>query len=569
MPRGARTLRISRMLQSVSTCIFLFAAIHAQQVSFADISPSEDDALQRDAPYIFNSVNSLLRQWGNTLAPNGFSFTVATIPAGTTLYHGRKDANDPPSPEWFAFDAEMSYAIMGGRGGTTFLRTYRTTRALGPLLYLDGLSAALTTSGTLDGQNILIDGYVDDRGSFNDYTRAQRLCAEVAPLIGVEGFVRMNAGFELIWCDWSTGVELVLNNNVTHWAPIFNASQPGGFPPPPDSPEWNRTRRPWETDNGVDGLFAAHQAVLDDPEPEFPPPPDFPPGHPPGRRPPGRPPHDGGGGWRRSPFVEYLNWEWLRSATAVYDGAGEMRLQLIPSSFVSAYGRTGLNLSSSDPTQHRLTNASLAQVEALRIQSDVATAVADVLVGHISDTDWRGVTDQVVNRYGRRLPELHALLRNGTEDAVQQARFSLASLLMPFFQPTQSRATNVDTCSRAFVYGLDSLSHRENKILQAVLLVQRDICDVLLTMRDDFFSATGSESHLPQVPADTLELHAENLLQLMSRLRWHMWVQCDEHCSYAEVCYIEIWPLRLGGRPGPPGRDRSEVKPICAGYVDK
>lgn len=50
---------------------------------------SNDDALERDAFHIFNSVHHLLRQWGNTLSPNGFSFTRGTIPIGTNLYHAR------------------------------------------------------------------------------------------------------------------------------------------------------------------------------------------------------------------------------------------------------------------------------------------------------------------------------------------------------------------------------------------------------------------------------------------------------------------------------------------------
>lgn len=50
---------------------------------------SGDKALEHHAFYIFNSVHHLLRQWGNTISPNGFSFTRGTIPAGTNLYHAR------------------------------------------------------------------------------------------------------------------------------------------------------------------------------------------------------------------------------------------------------------------------------------------------------------------------------------------------------------------------------------------------------------------------------------------------------------------------------------------------
>jgi hypothetical protein len=45
---------------------------------------------------------------GTTLAPNGFSFTYAVIPAHTPLYHARKTSETPNSPEWFAFDYQMS-----------------------------------------------------------------------------------------------------------------------------------------------------------------------------------------------------------------------------------------------------------------------------------------------------------------------------------------------------------------------------------------------------------------------------------------------------------------------------
>lgn len=108
---------------------------------------------------------------------------------------------------------------MGGRG-ETFLRTYLSARTLGPLLYINGMSAALTTTGSLDSQDLLVGA---GRGIFDEYGRAARLC-EWGASFGVEGFVRQNAGFELLWCDWSAGIELVHNNNVTHWLADLNAT---------------------------------------------------------------------------------------------------------------------------------------------------------------------------------------------------------------------------------------------------------------------------------------------------------------------------------------------------------
>jgi hypothetical protein len=56
------------------------------------------------APHYFASVYGLLQQWPNTFFPNGHSVAPCEIPAFTKLYHGRRDGEVPPSPEWVAFD---------------------------------------------------------------------------------------------------------------------------------------------------------------------------------------------------------------------------------------------------------------------------------------------------------------------------------------------------------------------------------------------------------------------------------------------------------------------------------
>lgn len=72
-------------------------------LAYLEIPPSTHEAgnesaiaLERDAFYIFNSVHHLLRQWGNTYMPNGFSFTKGWIPVGTNLYHARLVSSNPP-----------------------------------------------------------------------------------------------------------------------------------------------------------------------------------------------------------------------------------------------------------------------------------------------------------------------------------------------------------------------------------------------------------------------------------------------------------------------------------------
>lgn len=89
-----------------------------------------------------------------------------------------------------------------------YLHEYRTTRALDKLLYIDGMSAGKTTMGTLDTQDFLLRNDTSSSAPWGDYERAQNLCALGAEW-GIEGVVRMEAGFELIFCNFTDGMELV------------------------------------------------------------------------------------------------------------------------------------------------------------------------------------------------------------------------------------------------------------------------------------------------------------------------------------------------------------------------
>jgi hypothetical protein len=219
------------------------------------------------SPYIFSSVQGLSQQWSNTFFPNGHTITSCSIPKHTLLYHGRHDSKNPPSPEWLAFDMEMSNGIMGNMRDSRLL-TYRTSKKV-DCIYFDGMSANLMGSGTETQMTFLygdsesvpqrqrprrppggshgrrppsyrhpppvngillempdVDNLRDDRQGWNpladEYFRANGLCEWIkdkklgGPGWGYEGIVRMNAGFELIWCDFnSSSLTLVSNLNIS------------------------------------------------------------------------------------------------------------------------------------------------------------------------------------------------------------------------------------------------------------------------------------------------------------------------------------------------------------------
>lgn len=116
--------------------------------------------------------------------------------------------------------------------------TYQTTQAA-KCIYFDGESATLFGSGQLDTQMLHIYGNVsglplgpgkDFRGLWQEYARAAGLCDWLQERKlgglgwGFEGIVRMNAGFEMIWCNFSSPtIRLISHLNVT--APLLPLSE--------------------------------------------------------------------------------------------------------------------------------------------------------------------------------------------------------------------------------------------------------------------------------------------------------------------------------------------------------
>ena len=66
-----------------------------------------------NANHVFNAIHSSMRQWGSSLNHNGMSFFLATVSAGTQLYHGTSKAEEIEGMEWLAFEPE--HALMFAR----------------------------------------------------------------------------------------------------------------------------------------------------------------------------------------------------------------------------------------------------------------------------------------------------------------------------------------------------------------------------------------------------------------------------------------------------------------------
>lgn len=326
-------------------------------------------------------------------------------------------------------------------------------------------------------------------GPSDEYQRAHDLCkwVEINKLgglgWGVEGMVRMNAGFELIWCNFSSpSIRLLSHLNVT--APLMLES----------SKSQDQTRM--NTD--PQGLSGREQPKDSDPSPPskslypLPSSTTMPPVAEPSRLyPPGW-----GGNWELEPFMQSQFQEWFRSATWHYGasgmgpGRGESRVKLLTCGFMSYYNtiftsiaterasleHEALNLSASGiwlgpgPAGNRTiallelarrrrnhTLAAIDPTEAPMMNNAIASFLRQSMKDHggqppqCSDMDWTQTSQEIALRYSGRLREVlhsvsdlpsHTSNSTATRIFLAMARSKAHALLLPFLEYPMSTTMN-------------------------------------------------------------------------------------------------------------------------------
>lgn len=231
----------------------------------SDFEPSLESA-RANGLAVFNAVHDAMRQFGSSWHHNGMSVIPAVVPRGVLLYHGSHSPHPPRTLDWLAFEVEHAENFArswrrrprrryGGGPGPGYdydmnkymspldlalqlqsrdwlddeeaqeersdddddelllgyLHTYRATRPLN-LLYIDGMAAAKTWYGTLDTQDLLLT-HAPGRQPMDEGRRGEALCnASASAGWAFDGFIRMEPGFEIIFCDFvsdGAGLELV------------------------------------------------------------------------------------------------------------------------------------------------------------------------------------------------------------------------------------------------------------------------------------------------------------------------------------------------------------------------
>lgn len=562
------------------------------------------------SPHIFASTFGLLQQWPNTFFPYGHSIVPCEVPINTNLYHARIDGDLPPSPEWFAFDAAMSYSI-AGMLATSNMLTYRTTRNI-KCIYFNGMSAALNGAGNMDTQMVFIhnnSANIPDEPPFGpgkpnnhtsgdpngpmlgaEYDRADALCAYIKDNKiggkgwGYEGIIRMNAGFEMIFCDFeSESIRL-----ISH----LNSSVP--------------TVKGREDRSGVAPIAETlREQVLfaDDGRPHGPP-----------QREP-------------EPLAGSARLGWLMASANQYGlsggvpGRGESRVRLDTCGIFTFYDpelkdqersrivaeRKSLNISSSGewqgPEDEAERKDALRALERRRrshradhvSKADgtyMLGAIAQHLEGYLHDSharrcsgvDWRRTLQDIVLEYSTSMHDLLKLLRDvpvasddKDGDESKKRLFAVRKLVhlmaMPYYQypllseieasPKQAFDVSTDEAQSAFArcrdhhspLGSAGLSDSEELLFSSTTEVLGSICHVILTTFLSVetlwyadFETTGVGRSGKDI-GKTMATWRHNLQELMAWLGWaDQWTAC-KGCSADEICWIPMWPLSFMTRP--------------------
>lgn len=559
---------------------------------------------------VFASFAGLLQQWPNTYAYSGHSIVPGLIPRGTQLYHGTNLRTPPPTQglEWLAFNPEYSYIIHSRRLGQLDLYKYTSTRPL-RIIYLDGQSASLGTTGFMDSQNVLINGTVPelfgDQGRYMDadYARARGLC-KLGAEWGFEGIVRMNTCFELLWCDFADGLKLLGGTNTTdpfdtqfvpeevsesvklaHEAHATNLSsgssatlfenQSDFLTNPPSRNEVETSFRQRmeisaandsavkaKSESGSSSDYNPQESLLQVLERSR---------------------------VIKSPFYLRGPQYYFRAASRQFFMPGEVRVTLDPSSFVSFYDRIE-SLSQkrrADGTEHgprhahTLYGISASDVKKIRdrLFQVLARKNAEGWKVESDRLDWRVSVWTIIQTYSKPLSELDYLLKRDDLTNIRRAAevrgltYNMLLLYLDFSSWNVSDPAWRDHSIRQCATGFTSGTYRDSDLTESIMLIIGAIEGTLERLCSSILGIYSNTIEL-SIPSDPFIIHDEGLESaaksrtsewsqqtedLMKWLGWSTWGHCDPPCKPNELCLPPLWPLFwMKGRP-----EIQENHPVC------
>ena len=479
-----------------------------------------------------------------------------------------------------------------GSTRNSFLSTYQTKHPA-KCLYFDGASGALGKDGTMDTQMLFLYGNTTGPPGKNssadflwdDYARGDRLCEwlqshNVRTGQGIESIIRMTAGFEVIWCNFSSpSLRLVSRFNVS--VPLL---------------QYNRTS---SFDEGSKQLDIALTVANQDDPIDLPAP-------------------DWEIDWEHEPFVASQIWDWFTSASRSYSSEDlasnrEPGIRLLDTDLVTLYSvqyqrltntlaeheREQLNLTSDGfwkgasgrqsrqdalkklmrrRSKHRVGELSLPEIDSFRQSLEHVVSQA---TGQGSDNSyesypisWSHVCDMIVNNFANRLMRFQQILQHdhyAKLDSINsmKKRFGLLrerahALIMPFLEysvdppigvDSPNPSANIDAsrerCKAAYLPwslhgeapGKGPEAKRHHPVGQAIEEVLNTICSVLIAVGDSIertwlenFNhdlSEGNNNCRIQPLLEKIHIWQAKLEEVTAWLGWAPhWMGCDRLCRW-------------------------------------
>ncbi|CAB4254278.1 similar to Saccharomyces cerevisiae YOR389W Putative protein of unknown function [Maudiozyma barnettii] len=534
---------------------------------------------------LFNAVYAALRQASSDIHPIGLSYFPAMIPKGTLMYHaGGKDI--PTGLEWLAMDHEFSYnfAMHGqryGRNASNFnhhgppgigkkkddasseppeppkefkwdrkhFLTFRATRDLNKMIYLDGASAAKSETGEMDTQKLLSDVIAykmengdgkndndddqDNSDSGKKFVMAERLYAERickwGMPFGLDGFIRVEVGFEVVLCDFLNGsTELV--SNIT----IPNLNDVLGLPAPANVSKATG----WPLDGEgklIENELTEKQSEIMDQE-------DY---------------------WQ-SVLDEYSSMRGFDQIRAgIVHDSGDNRIQLDYRYLITGINRT---LGDINPNNRRLLNDHFSFEQQLLLVNDLETSLHNDGFYPELSTNWQQVIDEIVDKFAPMIKMMDNILNpDQSEMTISQMALKTTRYTLNFVNRFTGNDNAVMISTRnsgEFGFGrqfavyqytrplADLVTDSDYLIWSSAVNVVTEVVDTIYNIHDmlmpivtaDLGTKTSDYGEDKIDAQNAIKKSGELISSLISKLNWiALDYKCDRKCEWNEICYTPSW----------------------------
>jgi len=439
--------------------------------------------------------------------------------------------------DWIAFDLEHSMMFAFGKNGT--LLTYIATRDL-QLVYFDGCSGN-KYGGVGDTQDILISGEPGRTGKpgspwRHELDRIVDGCAW-AKQYGIDGFLRMEFDFEVMYCDFSQSLELVSAMSSVNLLANWEPPSPSAAASHESRSEDDHSALPWQDrlphgectpEATIHGLtndqLDKENGLLRDQSADV--------------------PHSYPKGWKGA--LPDLDIEAFNAGTWHNQFPGEVRVRVDPASMISFYdpALTSLVEARRTMTRDEYRPGNISQADIARVRADIA----EVMTRNSSATsgvDWEALARVIQDRFADRLPYMRHLLHqpvtNVTERLARVRRQLIVSLI-PYMhredigEPAWFARIARD-CAARFTEHLPQaeFTKQERVLHHAVEEVLHEICRVYTEAWVDAFDAEGKSA---DVVRGYLERWRGEFDSLVDWLDWPVWIRCEPACGVDEICWV-------------------------------